>query len=271
MTSPQSRGWRGIVPLRSTRADVERLMGVPTERSNQHTDFYRTPKATVVIRYATGLPCGIGEKYSQWRVPRDTVESILVTPTEPLRLLDLGIDETKYETHQGGHLSEAVYYVNKQTGETIVASLNEVRSLTYAPGTLDRDLACPGLPTELSSKCSGATPQRFNFYSTVSAQRENAILDSFAIALSDESSRKGYIIAYAGKRARRGEARAKAQRARDYLVKVRDYNSDRLEAIDGGYREKAEVELFIVPSGMCPPTAAPTIDPREVKIVKGMR
>ena len=270
-TSAQSRGWRGIVPLRSTRPDVKRILGAPTKSFSQYTDFYRTPKETVLITYAQGLPCGIGEKYSQWRVPRDTVESILITPIEPLRISDLGIDETKYEKQQGGHLRETIYYVNKQTGETIETFLNEVRSLTYSPGTLDSDLRCPGLSTALNIKCDGAIPHRFKFYRDVSSKRENAILDNFAIALRDEPNRTGYVIAYAGKRARAGEAKARAQRAKDYLVKVRNYDPNHLEAIDGGYREEAEIELYIVPSGMCPPMAAPTVDPREVKIVNSTR
>jgi hypothetical protein len=269
LTSAQSRGWHGIVPLRSTRADVERIMGVPTERSSQYTDFYRTSKETVLIRYATGSPCGIGEKYSRWRVPRDTVESILVTPTEPLRLLDLGIDETKYEKQQGGHRRDDVYYVNKQTGETIVVFMNEVTSLTYSSGASDEDLQCPGQPKELSIKCDGTTPHRFSFYGDVSSEREKALLDNFAIALNDEPNRTGYIIAYAGKRARAREAKARAQQAKEYLVKVRNYDPKRLKTIDGGYREEAEIELFIVSDGMCPPFATPTIDPRDVKIVKG--
>lgn len=267
LTSIQPRGWRGIVPLRSTRADVERIMGAPTERFNQDTDFYRTPKETVLITYASGLPCGVGEKYSQWRVPRDTVQSILVTPAEPLLISELQIDETKYEKQQGGHRPEDVHYVNKQTGETIVAFLNEVKSLTYSPGALDRDLLCPGVPTALI-KCDGPAPLPFSSYRNVSFEREKAFLDNFVIALNDEPNQTGYIFAYAGKRARVGEARARAQRAKQYIVRVRGYNPERLVASDGGFREEAEIELFIVRGSMCPPTVAPTIDPRDVKTLK---
>lgn len=241
-------------------------MGTPTERFNQHTDFYRTPKETVLITYARGLPCGIGEKYSQWRVPRDTVESILVTPSEPLRVSELQIDGTKYEKQQGGHRPEDVHYVNKQTGETIVVFLNEVRSLTYSPGALDRGLLCPGLPTTLI-KCDGAAPPRFDLYTNVSFHREKALLDNFVIALNDKPNQMGFIIAYAGKRSRVGEAKVRAQRAKEYVVKVRGYNPARIVVSDGGFREEAQIELFIILDSMCPPTATPTIDPRDVKTV----
>jgi hypothetical protein len=224
-----------------------------------------------MIQYAKGLPCGIGEKYSQWRVPRDTVESILVTPTQPLRLSDLGIDESKYDKRQGGHPGGDVYYINEQTGESLRVSMNEIRNMSYFPGMLEKDLRCPRLPTKPDINCEGLTPPRFDFYRDVAVEREKALLDNFSIALKDEANRTGYIIAYAGKRARVGEAKARAERAKNYLVKARSFNAERLRSIDGGYREQPEVELYVVPDGACPPTATPTLDPRDVRIVKTRR
>ena len=37
------KGWRGIIPLHSTRADVERLLGQPTEETSKYSVVYRTP------------------------------------------------------------------------------------------------------------------------------------------------------------------------------------------------------------------------------------
>jgi len=270
-TSGQSRGWRGIVPLHSTRTDVERILGVPTEKISEYSDFYRTGKETVLITYAQGLPCGIGEKYSHWRVPRDTVENILVTPTARVRIIDLGIDASKYQKQKGGHRPDDLYYINEQTGETVTVFMDEVRSMSYSPGTVDKDLRCPGLSTEPNVKCEGPTPSRFTFYRNVSVAREKSLLDSFGIALLDEPNRIGYIIAYAGKRAPAGEAKAKAERAKSYLVRERGFNVNNLKTIDGGYREQLEVELYAVPDGICPPTAAPTVDPRDVQILKTAR
>jgi hypothetical protein len=267
----QTLGWRGIVPLRSTRADVERILGPPEQNLSRYSALYRTSTETVMIQYAQGLPCGIGEKYSQWRVPRDTVESLLVTPVQTLRISDLGIDESKYEKRQGGHLKDDVYFINEQTGESLRVFMNEVQGISYFPGTLDTDLRCPGLVSEPDIKCQGLTLPRLSSYGDVSLDRERSLLDNFSIALKDEPNRMGFIISYAGKRARLGEAKARAQRAKNYLVKERGFDSNRLTTVDGGYREAAEVELYIVPDGMCTPTPAPTIDPRDVKIVKAAR
>lgn len=264
----RARGWRGIVPLHSTRADVERLLGPPTEETSNYSVFYRTPNETVIIQYAQGLPCGIGEKYSQWRVPRNTVASILVTPTQPVSVSDLGLDESKYKKRSGGHRSEDVYYINDQAGESIVVFMNEVRGMSYFPGAVDANLICPGLagrPTNV--KCEGLTPPRFSSFGKVASEREKSLLDNFVITLL-EKDRTGYIIAYAGKQARVGEAKARAERAKNYLVKIRSFSPNRLKAIDGGYREQPEVDLYVVPKGVCPPTPDPTVDPRDVRILK---
>lgn len=267
----QTKGWRGIVPLRSTRADVERQLGQPAQKITDYSVFYRTASETIMIRYAQGLPCGIGEKYSQWRVPRYTVESILVSPTQTLRFSDLRIDEAKYDKRQGGHLTEDVYYINEQTGESVRVFRGEVKAISYFPGTLVRHLRCPGSATGPDAKCLGLAPARFDSYGVLSIERERSLLDNFSIALKDEPNRTGFIIAYAGKHARVGEAKARAERAKNYLVKERGFEAKRLEAIDGGFREVPEVDLYVVPNGVCEPTPTPTIDPRDVKILKTTR
>ena len=267
--SAQTLGWRGIVPLRSTRADVERILGPPERNISRYSALYRTSTETVMIQYAEGLPCGIGEKYSQWRVPRDTVENLLVTPLQTLHISDLKIDESKYEKQQGGHRREDVYYINEQTGESLRVFMDEVQEISYVPGTSAKDLRCPGLVSK--RECRGLAVARFSSYGDVSLERERSLLDNFNIALKDEPNRTGVIIAYAGKRARLGEAKARAERAKNYLVKKRHFDSNRLTAVDGGYREDAKVELYIVPEGMCAPSPDPTVDPRDVKIVKTAR
>ena len=72
-------------------------------------------------------------------------------------------------------------------------------------------------------------------------------------------------------RARVGEAKAHAERAKNYLVTVRHFPASRLIAIDGGYREEPEVDLYVVPKGVCPPSPTPTVDPRDVKIISALK
>ena len=266
----EAKGWRGIVPLHTTRAEVERLLGPPTEQQTEYSVVYRTENETVIIYYARGLPCGIGEKYGQWRVPRDTVESIFITPNMGSPLSKLTIDESKYKKSSGGHRAEDIYYVNEQDGESLRVFQNEVMDITYSPAASDENLRCAGISGSADKNCDGPAASRLDSYNPISQTREKALLDNFVITLNEQKG-TGYIIGYGGKRSRVGEAIKQAQRARNYLIKVRNFPRGRLKAIDGGYREESSVELYVVPPGSCPPTATPTIDPRDVQIVKGVR
>jgi hypothetical protein len=268
-SSAHARGWRGIKPLYSTRADVERLLGPPTEETTKYTVFYRTSTETATIRYSTGLPCGIGEKYGQWKVPRNTVESIMVSLITPFSLSKLGIDESKYKKRSGGHRPQDIYYINDQEGESIRVFAGEVQEIDYYPSISDDSLACVSRRPTPESDCEGLTPPRFDFYGNIDPEIEKLRLDNFAITLMDEKDRTGYIIAYAGTRARAGEGKAHAERAKSYLVTVRHFPANRLKAIDGGHRDEPEVDLYVVPSRICPPIPTPTVDPRDVKIVEG--
>lgn len=264
-TSARAQGWHGIVPLHSTRADVERLLGPPSEGARSYTVFYQTDTESVTIAYAPGLSCGIGAKYSQWKVPRNTVLTISVTLLRPLPFSKLAIDETKYTKTSGGHRPQDIYYIKNGGGESVRVFGGEVQDIDYYPAKSDYSLACSLTPTQ-DSGCEGLTPPHFDFYGNIRFTDEKARLDNFLVALTREKDRTGYIIAYAGKTARRGEASARALRARNYLVNVRHFPASRIKAIDGGYREQAEVDLYVVPNGICPPSPAPTVDPRDVKI-----
>lgn len=268
--SANGKGWRGIIPLHSTRADVERLLGPPTEETSKYSVFYRTPNESVTIRYAEGLPCGIGEKYSQWKVPRNTVVSMLLTLMEPVPLSQLGIDESKYKKRTGGHTPDT-YYISEQEGESIRVFGGKAKDIDYFPAASDDSLACPGVRSRFESDCEGLAPPRFKSYGPRQSEFEQSLLDNFVITLMDEKDRTGYIIAYAGKRARPREAKTQAERAKKYLVTVRHFPASRLKAIDGGYREELEVDLYVVPKGVCPPSPTPTVDPRDVRIVKETR
>ncbi|MDQ2975095.1 MAG: hypothetical protein M3R69_06760 [Acidobacteriota bacterium] len=270
-SNAEAKGWRGIVPLHSTRLDVERLLGSPTEQLAGNSVLYRTANETLMIDYAQGLTCGIGEKYSQWRVPRNTVESIRITPNMKLPLSQLSIDESKYKKFSGGHRPQDVYYINEQDGESLVVFMDEVMGITYSPAATDEYLRCPGLPGRPHTNCEGLSPIAFDSYGILPLVEEKLRLDDFVTTLKEDNNRKGYIIAYAGKRARLGEAKQRAEHEKSYLVNVSRFPSGRLYAVDGGYREKPEVEVYVVDGSGCPPTSDPTVDPRDVRIISTNR
>jgi hypothetical protein len=111
--------------------------------------------------------------------------------------------------------------------------------------------------------------RKVDSYGSISLKEERARLDAFAAELKKEPHSQGYIMVYAGKRALRGEANARGERARAYLIKKWGMHEKRVVAVDCGYRESRATELFIVPSGGVPPLAEPTFDPNEVQIIGG--
>jgi hypothetical protein len=96
---------------------------------------------------------------------------------------------------------------------------------------------------------------------------EKLFLDNFFATLIKRKA-TAYLIAYAGKRARPGEARQRAERAKQYLVQVRRFPADHITLVDGGYREKRDLELYVVSEGVCLPNPTPSVDPRDVEIIK---
>lgn len=104
-------------------------------------------------------------------------------------------------------------------------------------------------------------------YGDIQFADERARLDALAVELQNDPTAQGYVLAYAGKRARGGEAQRRGVRAKSYLLKAHGVEEDRIVVVDGGHREERAVELFIVPSGAVPPVVSPTVDPKDVEAV----
>jgi hypothetical protein len=102
-------------------------------------------------------------------------------------------------------------------------------------------------------------PLKFDEYGDIRFNDEKARLDNFAIQLQNQPGSTATIIAY-GSCA--GQAQARADRARDYLVNTRGIEAGRITTVDGGCKEDLNIQLWIVPSGATAPTAEPgTISP----------
>ena len=94
---------------------------------------------------------------------------------------------------------------------------------------------------------------KFDEYGNIKFNDEKARLDNYAIQLQNQPGSQGYILAY-GSCA--GEAEARANRAKDYLVNTRGIDASRLMTVDGGCRSDLGVELWVVPTGATPPAAS---------------
>ncbi|MGH9904405.1 MAG: hypothetical protein ACRD8U_02345 [Pyrinomonadaceae bacterium] len=138
--SQRNKDWRGIVPLHSTRADVERLLG-PSAKPEAYAEVYELGNEAVFIQYSSG-PCR-KERKGGYNVPTGTVIQLRVSSSEKPRFSDLRIDESKYEKTVDSELPGVLHYTNKEDGIAYEVQNGKVTSTNYFPAAKDHHLSCP--------------------------------------------------------------------------------------------------------------------------------
>lgn len=116
----EAKSWRGIVPLQSTRTDVERLLG------RSKNDIYKVEDQVVYIEYSR-FPCdhhnrpGWPETPPGWDVPPDRVVSIVVSlGNKTVPLSSLGFDLSTFKKVRGdGDRPQHFYYLDPEDGFSI--------------------------------------------------------------------------------------------------------------------------------------------------------
>jgi len=138
------KGWRGIQPLHSTRADVEKLLGSPVDKNDcvHNVCRYYLPDLNVQFYYSRG-DCKSGR--GVWDAPPDTVEQITINPKPGAHWSNLAIDKAKFKVGPGGHIEGIVSYANEEDGFMITVDKvrDEVIRFYYFPPAKDKGLPCP--------------------------------------------------------------------------------------------------------------------------------
>jgi hypothetical protein len=143
----QAKEWRGIVPLHSTRSDVEKLLGTPAiARDNFAT--YVLDHEKVTFDYAVGR---CNERTAKWNVPSGTVVSIVVMPKlQGVKFRELTSDFTKFKKVQDEHVLNIFHYTDQQDGVRyeVDESDGTVSLIHYFPASKDEYLRCPPLKSK---------------------------------------------------------------------------------------------------------------------------
>jgi hypothetical protein len=249
------QGWRTIVPLHSTRQDVQRLIGRPTEPNGLTYDL-KTERVT--IYYSDG-PCVKGWPYG-WNVASDVVTKIVVYPQTPLTLNQLGLDVRGYTKTQNPRLGGSDY-TNKELGISVGVKENgAVEVIQYQPSIRDQHLLCPDAAErerEIESRVSTyATPVMS--YSDVSPKEENARLEVFLSQLGKyPPESKIYVIAYAPAEECPAQGILRANRVKDHLVTKLGIDARRVTTIDGGRNSAVRIQLYVTRPGAPRPLSTP--------------
>ena len=258
------QAWKGIVPLRSTRADVERAIGKPTE-SNGLTYDLKTERVTVL--YA-GVRCETGWPYG-WNVDPDVVIAILVYPKVKLTLAELGIDVTDYKKTQNIRLGGADY-TNKDTGISIgLNSQGDVEVIQVEPTSNDNTLLCPDAAARQQEieRGESAYISPVVHYSNVSGREENTRIDYFVdLVKTYPANSKIYVFGYAGPKECTAEVSRRLARVRNRIASRLRIKPERVVAINDGRKSTTFTELYVVrpdePRPLTTPERGPALIPK---------
>lgn len=251
-----NRGWHGIVPLHATRTDVEKLLGPSAAECHCR---YSTPSETINFDYSKG-PCK-GPLYG-WKAPVETVLRIRVYPKQSILVSEAELLPKGYIKSHDPH-ENTVHYTNVKLGIKYAVNGNEMHSITYIPSSEDVGLRCQGFPAY-----DGGIREYYPFATfSTDAQMIDDRIDEFGFKLADNPVMTGYIITYAGAVAKKGEASMMAENAKRRIVERIKITPSKIITIDGGFRETADYELFLVPPGILPPAPTPTVASNEAKII----
>lgn len=141
-----SKAWNGIVPLKSTRMDVEKLFGKGSE-AYQGTFDYKLSKQKLSVTYSSGS-CKESSD-AEWDVPKDTVLSMVISSRKTVFLDDIPEDLALFEKLPGDYdLPGTFNYLNEKDGMSMAVETRSghgkdtVNTFFYFPTAAERHLKC---------------------------------------------------------------------------------------------------------------------------------
>lgn len=133
--------WKKIVPLKTTRAEIEAVFG---HNTGNYSVLYQLKDGRLSIVYSSGH-C-TPERRGRWDVPENTVISFTFSLRRPKRLSELKLDRRKFRRVDDDHLTGVVYYVSDEDGITYTIQEGRVDSIEYGPGKEYEHLYCKDSP-----------------------------------------------------------------------------------------------------------------------------
>jgi len=230
--------WRGIVPLKSTRTDVERVFGAPKYTSYSGA-YYSLPNEIVVFDYQP-RPCHEDRLGIEWNVPIATVVGIGVVPKGNHRRQEYPLPADSRMVDDGGGF---FYYFDNAAGFALETYKDRVTLVEYYPEAAQNTLKCPQKDT-----CCTDLFTRFDEYARLPFADEKARLDNYMIQLNSLVARGTIEVAGPSKSARQQQVK-RAARARNYLIKQHGVEAERLLIVDIGYSESPLTRLNIYSIG----------------------
>lgn len=183
-----AQSWKDIKPLRSTRADVENVLGSCPGKETRMCDYTYSNKVVRVL-YTVGEPCGDTSRV--WNVPSNTVLTVSVRSASGVALLkDSGFDLRSFDKEEDPKLAGIVYYRRIGGGVELETRGQFLLAAHYGP-TVDeiQQFSCKRKPTDNSVQGFKVITVKCGYHKQVRellAQRERQICE--AVSPYDDNS-----------------------------------------------------------------------------------
>jgi hypothetical protein len=111
----------------------------------------------------------------------------------------------------------------------------------------------------LFAQAVNQSAREFDEFGDLEYESAIARMDNVAIELQNNPQFRAYIITYRGRNNLPGVSLRYSRRLKNYLVRNRGIDANRVVTVDGGIREEVSVEIWLVPTGTTPPSPTPTL------------
>ena len=134
----RAESWRGIIPLKSTRADVERVFGKPPPGEIDFLATYKLNDGEFRVLYSVKKLCREVDT-CRCMVPDDTVLEVAVQRKVKLKFSRLTIDRSKFDRLVNPENTNEVAYCDFDSGliYNVLQRDDSILSVQYGPSGKD--------------------------------------------------------------------------------------------------------------------------------------
>jgi len=255
----QTNSWNGLTPLKSTRSDVEKLLGPSIKREYEGAYVYKTQDGSIDVYYST-KDCDDG-----WKVSKDAVLSIRVYPKTNI---DQSAGELGLDRHQ---------FLVTVDDALFATWTDPIAGRSYYFGGVDRQfIHMDFIPKREQNniRCNGWPPFQpegvhypFDRGSlsvpkgkTFDLNRAASLISNFVVQISRNGEKyQGYVLVYFDRTLPLKEYRRRVTLMRKIAFTYFKVPNNKLTFLEGGLRSQPDVELYLLPRDVPPPAPAPTL------------
>lgn len=257
----QVNSWQGVIPLASTRTQVEKILGTPVAGTYYGESDYKTEKNRFTVTYSL-KPCDAG-----WNVPVDTVLSIEIPP--PDGQANKSAEELKLDQSKFFVSGDDAFYGTWTDPEAGVQRyfMNMTESLLwikYIPKRADNTRRCDGFPPFVPE--AQYYPFETRYFNNPKAGKDagmdylvaGSLFNIVYQAKQAKGKYKPYVLVYFDNKLPYKKYKARLQQFRLYAERMMKREGQQVEIIEAGINHQNEAEFYLLPSDWKPPAPTPS-------------